>query len=387
MSYGALGGIKVIDFSHARAGPQCTMLLGDMGAEVIKVEKLVGDGSRQWGPRYKGESIDYLSLNRNKEGLAVDLNDPEQLDRVKELVADADVLVQNFRPNVMKKFGLDADTLLELHPKLVYCTISGYGNKGPLSQKRCYDQVIQGFSGFMSVTGTDELEPVRAGIPIADLLGGVFSALGICAALREREVSGRGQHVETSLLQGLVSLMSFHAQDYLLTGRVPGVAGNHHPIIAPTGTFRAADGSLTVAVANDEMWQRMCAAMDRPELAVDPRFVSNQDRLAHRTELISAIESALATRTKAEWVETFTASGVPSGPVHTIGEALEHEQTRANDLVVSAEHVTVGPIEMIGFPLQLSRTPLAVRLPPPYLGQHNKEYGLEAAIGEAGSVD
>ncbi len=376
MTNGALGGIKVIDFSHARAGPQCTQLLGDMGADVIKIEKTTGDGSRHWGPAYKGERIDFLSLNRNKQGLAVDLTNAQQLSQVKELVAQADVVIQNFRPGVMAKFGLDAETLLEQQPDLVYCTISGYGSTGPLAKERSYDQVIQGFSGFMSVTGTEEAGPVRAGIPIADLLGGVFSALGICAALREREVSGRGQHVETSLLQGLVSLMSFHAQDYLLTGNVPGVAGNHHPIIAPTGTFRAADGALTVAVANDSMWQRMCESMGRPELATDPRFVTNNDRLQHRDELIEEIEAALSRRSKHEWVVAFTEAGVPSGPVHTIGEALDHEQVRANGLVVSAEHSTVGPMEMLGFPVQLSRTPLSVRMPPPSLGEHNRDHGL-----------
>ncbi len=380
---GALGGIKVVDFSHARAGPECTLLLADMGADVIKIEKPEGDGSRHWGSTWKGERVDFLSLNRNKLGVNADLSDPESLRIVKELVADADVVVQNFRPGVMDKYGLGPDQLLAEHPSLIYVTISGYGANGPLAGNRCYDQVIQGFSGFMGVTGTEESGPVRAGIPLADLLGGVFAALGVSSALYERERSGKGQHVQTSLLQSLVGMMSFHALEYLLNGNDAQLAGNHHPTIAPTGTFAARNGSLTIAIANDAMWRRFCTLIGGEELVTDDRFRTNNDRRSNLTALVAEIEKRMAVKDKEDWVAELTAAGVPSGPVHTVGEAMDHAQVRANDLVVDVDHPTLGTMSMLGFPFQLSRTPLSARTAPPALGEHNARFGFPALEQEA----
>ncbi len=370
---GPLTGIKVVDFSHARAGPQATMMLGDMGADVIKIERPGGEMGRLWGPSHQGERIDFLSVNRNKRGIVLDFADPADLALAADLIGDADVLVQNLRPGVMEGIGLGPTPICERHPRLVYCSINGYGGHGPLAQEPSYDNVIQAFAGWMSVTGTEASGPVRSGLPLADLLTGVFAALGIVAALKERDQSGLGQHVQASLLQSLTTLLSFHGLEYLLTGKVPGLAGNHHPIMAPTGLFMAQDGQLVIQCSSPRDWERLCRTLGAPDLIVDPRFDSNETRVANRPALHEAIERRLATRTRAEWIDAFRAAKVAAGAVQTVAEALDSVQVRANGFVTEMAHPRLGVIPALGFPFEFGRTPCDIRSAPPTLGEHTDE--------------
>lgn len=368
---GPLEGIKVLDFSHARAGPHCAMMLGDMGANVIKLERPGGESGRKWGPTYRGEKIDFMSVNRNKRSVTVDLSDASDLTLVRELAAQADVIVQNLRPGVMAKFGLDAETLRQSNPGLVYCSISGLGAKGREAMEPSYDNVAQARSGLMSITGTTE--PVRSGLPLADLLTGVFAAGGIMAALVERAKSGLGQHVQVSLMETLISLMSFHAMNYLLLGKVPGLAGNHHPIMAPTGLYAVRDGQIVIAVSQDVEWTRLCHALGLDALIEDPRFATNDSRVANRDELNRILNQRLSQNDRNHWIEALRVARVPAGSVNTVGEALDDEQVRANDMVLEMEHPTLGRVPMLGFPVKLDRTPWELRLFPPSAGQHTEE--------------
>jgi formyl-CoA transferase len=361
----------VVDFTHARAGPQCTMMLGDLGADVLKIERPGGEIGRAWGPTFKGERIDFMSVNRNKRSVVLDLALPDDLALALTLIADADVLVQNLRPGVMASFGLDAETLCARQPSLIYCSANGFGATGPLAMEPSYDNVIQAYSGLMSITGTDG--PVRSGLPLADLLTGVFAAYGIVAALFERSRSGLGQHVQVSLLQSLVSLLSFHGLTYLLTGKVPGLTGNHHPIMAPTGLYGVSDGHIVIQVSNEDGWQGLCRAIGLPELADDARFATNDDRVANRGAMDALLNSKLSQRTRAEWIEIFRAAHVPAGAVNSVGEALDDPQVRANNMVISMDHPRLGTIPMLGYPAAFGRTPCGIRLPPPQVGQHTSE--------------
>ncbi len=370
---GPLKGIKVVDFSHARAGPHATMMLGDMGADVIKIERPGGEMGRQWGPTYEGERIDFMSVNRNKRDIVLDFGREEDLAVAQALIADADVLVQNLRPGVMADFGLDAETVCTRHPSLIYCSINGFGADGALAMEPSYDNVIQAFSGLMSITGTEASGPIRSGLPLADLLTGVYAAFGIVAALHERSQSGRGQHVQASLLQSLVNLMSFHGLTYLLTGKSPGLAGNHHPIMAPTGLYPVKDGQIVIQCSSDRDWQNLCQALGLPDLPDDARFQTNDARVVNRAALNAALEASLAQRTRADWIDRLRAAKVPAGPVQSVGEALDHPQTRANDLVLDMPHTRLGTIPALGFPFRFSRTPCDIRREPPRLGEHTDE--------------
>jgi crotonobetainyl-CoA:carnitine CoA-transferase CaiB-like acyl-CoA transferase len=368
---GPLQGIKVLDFTHARAGPQCAMMLGDLGADVIKIERPGGEIGRQWGPLYEGERIDFMSVNRNKRGIELDFTDAEDLSLIRALVADADVVVQNLRPGVMASFGLDAETLRAQHPKLIYCSINGYGPDGALAMEPAYDNVIQAYSGLMSITGIDV--PVRSGLPLADLLTGVFASHAILAALYERSQSGLGQHVQASLLQSLVSLLSFYGQIYLLNGKVPDLIGNNHPIMAPAGLYPAKDGNVIIQVSSDREFVRLSKALGMPEMANDPRFSTNDARVANRPAMNELLESKLKERTRAECIALLRAARVPSGSVNNVGEALEDPQVRANNLVVQMQHPTLGSIPTLGFPAKFERTPHDIRRHPPALGEHTEE--------------
>jgi CoA:oxalate CoA-transferase len=368
---GPLDGVKVVDFTHARAGPQCAMMLGDLGADVIKIERPGGEIGRAWGPIHEGERIDFMSVNRNKRSIVLDLALSEDMALARTLIADADVLVQNLRPGVMASFGLDAEGLCARHPSLIYCSINGFGPAGPLAMEPSYDNVIQAYSGLMSITGTDV--PVRSGLPLADLLTGVFAAYAILAALFERSRSGLGQHVEASLLQSLINLMSFHGQTYLLTGKTPGLTGNHHPIMAPTGLYRVSDGHIVIQVSNEHGWQCLCRALDLPELANDSRFSSNDARVRNRASMDEVLNSRLLQRTRAEWIALFRAAHVPAGAVNSVGEALDDPQARLNDMVVDMKHPKLGIIPVLGYPVRFDRTPCEIRLPPPEVGEHTTE--------------
>jgi crotonobetainyl-CoA:carnitine CoA-transferase CaiB-like acyl-CoA transferase len=370
---GPLKGVKVLDFTHARAGPHCAMMLGDFGADVIKIERPGGEIGRLWGPTIEGERIDFMSVNRNKRSVVLDLDLEDDKALAWALIGDADVVIQNLRPGVMDAFGLGADAVRARYPSVIYCSANGYGPQGPLAMEPSYDNVIQAFSGLMSITGTDASGPVRSGLPLADLLTGVFATVGILAALHERQQSGLGQHVQASLLQSLVSLMSFHGLTYLLKGTVPGLAGNQHPIMAPAGLYKAGDGQIIIQVSSEREWKRLCDAVGLPEIADDERFKANDVRVANRTLMNQLLEAQLAKRTRAEWIALLRKARVPAGPVNTVREALDSDQVRANDLVVEMAHPRLGTIPALGYPVKLDRTPCDIRRPPPDIGQHTDE--------------
>jgi CoA:oxalate CoA-transferase len=370
---GPLKGVKILDFTHARAGPHCAMMLGDLGADVIKIERPGGEIGRLWGPTIEGERIDFMSVNRNKRSVVLDFENEGDVELAWALIADADVVIQNLRPGVMASFGLGAEDVRARHPSVIYCSANGYGPEGPMAMEPSYDNVIQAFSGLMSITGTDTSGPIRSGLPLADLLTGVFATVGVLAALHERQQSGIGQHVQVSLLQSLVSLMSFHGLAYLLKGTVSGLAGNHHPIMAPAGLYKAGDGQIIIQVSSEREWKRLCEAAGLPELSDDERFSTNDVRVANRALLNELLEGQLAKRTRAEWIERFRAARVPAGAVNTIGEALDSEQVRANDLVVEMPHPRLGSIPVLGYPTKFDRTPCDIRRPPPDIGQHTDE--------------
>jgi crotonobetainyl-CoA:carnitine CoA-transferase CaiB-like acyl-CoA transferase len=322
---------------------------------------------------YKGERIDFMSVNRNKRSVVLDLAKAEDATLARALIADADVLVQNLRPGVMASFDLDAESVRARHPALIYCSINGNGSVGPLAMEPSYDNVIQAYSGLMSITGTDASGPVRSGLPLADLLTGVFGAFGVLGALFERTRSGVGQHVQVSLLESLVSLMSFHGLTYLLNGKTPGLAGNHHPIMSPTGLYRVSDGHIVIAVSNAGEWKRLCGALGLDELVEDARFKDNDARVTNRSLLTDLMEAKLSTQTREHWISKLRAARVPAGPLNTVGEAMDDAQVRANDMVVPMEHPRLGSIPSLGFPVKFDRTPCDIRLPPPQEGEHTKE--------------
>ncbi|BBG03806.1 MULTISPECIES: CaiB/BaiF CoA transferase family protein [Pseudonocardia] len=372
---GALDGVRVVDLTRYLSGPTLTMLLADLGADVVKVETLpTGDPARQSGPFSDGESVYYMASNRNKRSVALDLRSDQGAAALRTLISEADVFVQNFKPGTAEKMGVGPAEMLELNPRLVYVSLSGFGQKTPGSELAGFDQTAQAMSGLMSVTGTPETGPLRVGIAVADSATGVFGAVGVLAALHERERTGRGTLVEGSLMQSMLTLLSYQAQKYLSLGVTPGQDGNDHPIMFPQGTFRTGDTAMTLACGNEKMWQRLCDALDRPEWARDVRFASNADRMAHRTELRELIEEVLATGTTEQWLDTVGAAGVPCGPVLTIPEALEHPITAGLDMVAEVDHATLGSMRVLGQSINVGGTDSDwLRRPAPMLGQHTEE--------------
>lgn len=378
-----LSGIRVIDLGRHLAGPTAAMWLGDLGADVIKIENPgKGEDARSSGPPfYHGESAFFLAANRNKRSLALDLKRPEGQELFRALAATADVVVENFRPGVMEALGIGYDTVVATNPGVIYCSISGFGKDGPYASRPGLDQIIQGVSGLMSITGFEGGEPTRVGIPIADLLTGLFGAYGVLAALQARERTGRGQRVETSLLESMVGTLAFQATRYLNGGDVPPPAGNHHPINAPYGVFRTKDGYVTIGGTGDKRWPLLCRTIGAPELLEDERFTTNGGRHANRLELADLISEKLQARTSAEWEEILNDAGVPCGPILGVDEALDHPQVRHREMVVEIEHPTAGLLHLLGLPVKLSATPGSVREAPPVLGQHSVEILEEIGVG------
>jgi crotonobetainyl-CoA:carnitine CoA-transferase CaiB-like acyl-CoA transferase len=369
-----LAGVRVLDVTRALAGPFSTMILADLGAEVIKVEPIPdGDFIRGWGPFDRGESTYFLSTNRNKKSIALDFRSPEGPSLLRHWLAQVDVVVENFKPGVMTSMGLGYEDLRATCPQLIYASISGFGDKGPLAGLPGFDQVAQGYSGLMSVTGTAESGPVRVGVAIGDLTAGMWTAIAILAALRSREHSGLGQKVELSLLSSLVSLLSVQGQRYLSLKDVAGPTGNSHPVIAPYGVFRASDGDFSIAPATPDMWTKLCGILKLESLLADPRFVDNAGRAQHRQEIKDAIESRLQTDTRAAWMMRLQEAGIPCGPIYSIGEALEDAQVRQSDLVESVVHSRLGEIELLANPIRMSEwIGGSTRMPPPVLGEHTE---------------
>lgn len=371
-----LDGIRVIDLSEALAGPWCTMLLGDLGADVIKVERPDGgDQSRGWAPPFVGsESAYFLSVNRNKRGITVNIQTPGGQEIMRRLLAGADVFVTNVRrTGSLRKVGLDDETLLALNPRLIYCAISGYGRSGPYAGRAGYDLVAQGEAGLMSVTGDAESAPMRFPVPIADMTAGIYSALGILAALLVRGRTGQGQVLDMSLLESQASWLSNIAGGYFATGRRPRPIGNAHPNIVPYQVFRARDKHFIIAVGSERQWARFCDILGAAEtLGADPRYATNRDRLAHRAELIARLQALFETQDAAYWLERLEAADIPCGPINFVDEALNDPHLLARGFVVALEH-PVGTVKSVGNPIHFSATPVTYRRPPPLLGQHTAE--------------
>ncbi len=371
-----LARFSVLDLTTVRSGPTCTKILADFGADVIRVERPGGEGRER-------VFFDAADLHRNKRSIAVNLQEPRGVAVVKRLAARSDVVVENYRPDVKHRLGVDYEALSRENPRLVYASISGFGQEGPYRDRPGYDQIVQGMSGLMWLTGTAESAPLRVGIPIGDLLAGYFCAIGILTALLEREISGRGQKVETSLLEALTGSLSFQAAKYVNTGEVPPPVGNHHPLTAPMGVYRAQDGFFNLAVGNDDMWRRFCKAIDHPALADDARFAGMLARVNNRQALDVLLEAAFARRPAAEWVESLNAVGVACGPINTVDRVFADPQIRQADLVADVANATWGPHKVLALPVHLSRTPARVEHAAPMAGEHTREIlttlGYEAA--------
>jgi len=367
--------MRVLELAQIMAGPTCGMLLADMGADVVKVEKLPGgDDSRSYRePRVNGVSAPFMMLNRNKRGIALDLKHPKGRDVLLRMVRDADVLTENYRRGTLEKLGLGYGVLAAVNPSLIYCAVSGYGRDGPYADKGGFDLIAQGFAGLMAITGEPGRPPVKNGNPVADINAGILACVGILAAYAHKERTGQGQIVDTSLMEAALQQTYWHAAIHFATGQSPEPSGSAHLLTAPYQAFATSDGWINIGGANPANWERITDVVGHPEWRGDPRFATNSARMEHRAELTDAMTRILATRTKAAWLAAFDAAGVPVGPVHSIGEALRHPQTIARGMVVDVAHPQAGVTKALGCPIHFSATPTRVTRPAPMLGEHTRE--------------
>jgi crotonobetainyl-CoA:carnitine CoA-transferase CaiB-like acyl-CoA transferase len=382
-----LAGLRVVDLTQAMAAPFCTMTLADMGADVIKVEPPTGEDMRRGSVTRHGHSGTFLTINRSKRGITLDLKQPAGVAVMHRLVRTADVFVQNYRPGAARRLGVDYETLAALHPRLIYCSISGFGATGPYAARGGYDLIAQGMSGIISVTGDEHGPPAKAGLPVSDLAAGLFGAYGILSALEHRERTGQGQLVDTSLLEAALALTVWEATEFWVTGRAPGPLGSAHRLATPYQALRASDGWFTVGANSQRLFEAFCRAIERPDLAADARFASIRDRMRHRATLVTAIETTTGGAPRAHWLTRLDAAGVPAGPINSYAEALVDPQTSARHMVVDLEHPGAGPIKALGVPLKLSDTPGAVERAAPLLGQDNGDVLTELGYSEAEQRD
>lgn len=377
-----LNDIRILDITRALAGPYCTMMLGDLGADVIKVERPgVGDETRGWGPPfvgkpygpYPGESAYFIAANRNKRSVTVNIQTKEGQEIVRKLAGISDVLVENYRTGDLDKLGLGYDDMHSLYPKLIYCSVSGYGRTGPYADRPGYDAVIQGEGGLMSITGPVEGPPSRVGIPITDITSGMFAATAILAALRARDLTGEGQHVDISLFDASIALLTNVASNYLVGGQPPRRLGNAHPNLVPYDSFRARDGWFILGVANEKQWGLLCDMLDRPDLKADERFASNGRRVENRAALVDKLNRLFTQQDVDHWLAQLVQAGLPCGRINSIPEVFAHPQAQARGMTLETEHASAGTVKLTGFPYKFSRTPAEIQKPPPMLGQHTED--------------
>ncbi len=377
-----LDNIRILDITRALAGPYCTMMLGDLGADVIKVERpSSGDESRGWGPPfvgkpygpYPGESAYFVAANRNKRSLTVNIQTPEGQEILRRLAGISDALVENYRTGDLDKLGLGYSDLHRLYPKLIYCSISGYGRTGPFAERPGYDAILQAEGGMMSITGPVDGPPSRVGIPIIDIASGMFAATAILAALRARDLMGEGQLVDISLFDSHIALLANAASNYLVGGAPPRRLGNAHPNIAPYEAFSARDGWFVLGAANERQWELLCDILNRPDLKTDSRFATNGSRVANRVALVEELNNIFSGRDANEWIANLIEAGLPCGPINSLPEVFAHPQAQARQMTLEAEHPTAGTVRMTGFPYKLSGTPAEIHAPPPMLGEHTEE--------------
>jgi crotonobetainyl-CoA:carnitine CoA-transferase CaiB-like acyl-CoA transferase len=370
-----LDNIVVLDISRILAGPYCTMMLGDLGAEVIKVERPgAGDDTRTWGPPFAGgESAYYLSLNRNKRSLTLNLAHPEGQKIGQELACRSDILVENFAPGVAEKLGLGWDELRRTNPRLIYCSITGYGPDGPYRDRTGYDMVVSAVGGLMGITGDEDGDPVKVGVAITDVITGTMAQGAIMAALYQREKTGLGQRIDVSLLETQVAALANIASNYLVAGQEARRWGTAHESIVPYQAFKAKDDYITVAAANDKLWLRLCKVLNRPDLAENPRYASNALRVQHRKELVPILAEKFKQKTRAEWMESLVAEGIPCGPINSMESLFNDPQVLHRHMVEVVDHPTIGKLKLVGIPVKYSEAKPRIRRPPPLLGEHTEE--------------
>ncbi|PGS50964.1 CaiB/BaiF CoA-transferase family protein [Bacillus sp. AFS041924] len=371
---GALHGVKIIDLTRVLAGPFCTMILGDLGAEVIKVESINnGDETRGWGPPFvEGESAYYLCANRNKQGITLNLKNEQGKEILKKLISEADVVVQNFKPGTLSKLGFGYEDLKKIKEDIILASISGFGSEGPNSYLPGYDYIIQAMSGLMSITGEKEAEPTKVGVAISDVLTGLFTCIGILASLQHRSRTGEGQEIDISLFDSQLAALVNVASNYLCSGIVPERMGNQHPNIVPYQVFTASDGELVIAVGNDAQFKRFALLIDEPIL-LDDTYKTNTSRLQHRKQIEQLIQNKLKTKTKNEWKALLDQVGIPNGPINNVSEALQSEQAKSREMVLGVNHPFIKDLKLVGSPLKLSKTPVEVVRHPPLHGEHTDE--------------
>ncbi|WLR46471.1 CaiB/BaiF CoA-transferase family protein [Halobacillus litoralis] len=371
----ALEGIRVLDLTRVLAGPYCSMILGDLGAAIIKVEAPGGsDETRTWGPPFKeGVSAYYLCANRNKKSLTLDLKSTEGKEVLEKLVRESDVIINNFKTGTMDRLGIGYDHLKELNPRIVFCSITGFGETGPYKHLPGYDFIIQAMSGLMSITGDDQSGPQKLGVAITDILTGLYACIGIQTALLERERSGAGQKIDLSLYDSAVSSLINIGSNFLMTGKVPERLGNHHANIVPYQTFRSRDGDMVIAVGNDRQFAQLCAIVGQPSLAAEARFSTNAGRVENREELSMILQEQFLNEDTAYWKSRCHEKHIPFGPIQSLEEVSKDEQLKARDMFLTCEHPKAGDVQMIGSPLKLSRTPVEYKQHPPEAGEHTEE--------------